>query len=301
MVDEALKSGGTVLVTGASGFVGRAVCETLARAGYNPRPVGRHDVGEIHRGTDWGQVLQDCDSVVHLAARVHIMGHDTAEGEEAFREVNLHGTANLVRQAKERGVRRFVFMSTIKVLGENGVEVAPHDPPAPFDAYAVSKTEAEAAVRDLSGDMEAVILRPPLVYGPGVKANFGRLMHLVASGWPLPFGAIENQRSLIHVDNLADSVRHALTCHPGTYHPKDSRDFSTANLVRLLAQGMERRCLLVPVPVDLLRGLGRLTGNYPAVARLTGSFTSNGAMDGWEPPLPAEQAVLQTARAFAGL
>ncbi|WP_420730492.1 NAD-dependent epimerase/dehydratase family protein [Hwanghaeella sp. 1Z406] len=299
MVDETLKPGSTVLVTGASGFVGRAVCATLTRAGYKPRPVGRHDVGEIHRGTDWGQALQECQAVVHLAARVHIMGHDSAKGEDAFREVNLHGTANLVRQAADRGIGRFVFMSTIKVLGENGVEVTPDDPPAPFDAYAVSKTEAEAAVRELSGDMETVILRPPLVYGPGVKANFERLMHLVASGWPLPFGAIENQRSLIYIDNLADAVRHALTCHPGTYHPKDSRDFSTANLVRLLAQGMGRRCFLLPVPVALMRGMGRLTGTYPAVARLTGSFTSNGAMDGWEPPVPAEQAMLQTARAFA--
>jgi UDP-glucose 4-epimerase len=301
MVDEALKPGSTVLVTGASGFVGRAVCAALTNAGYRARPVGRHDIGEIHRGTDWGQALQDCAAVVHLAARVHVMGHDTVEGENAFREVNLHGTANLVRQAKDRGVQRFIFMSTIKVLGERGVEVTPHDPPAPFDAYAVSKTEAEAAIRDLSGEMETVILRPPLVYGPGVKANFERLMHLVASGWPLPFGAIENQRSLIHVDNLADAVRHALVCHPGTYHPKDSRDFSTANLVRLLAQGMERRCILMPVPVALMRGLGRLSGTYPAIARLTGTFTSNGAMDGWEPPLPAEQAVQETARAYAKL
>ena len=170
MVDETLKPGGTVLVTGASGFVGRAVCAALAQAGYKPRPVGRHDVGEIHRGTDWGQALQDCQAVVHLAARVHIMGPDSAKGEDAFREVNLHGTANLVRQAADRGIGRFVFMSTIKVLGENGVEVTPDDPPAPFDAYAVSKTEAEAAVRELSGDPAPLFQLRAEICAQGVKA-----------------------------------------------------------------------------------------------------------------------------------
>jgi len=264
-----------------------------------PKPVGRHEIGDIHRGTDWYQALEGCGAVIHLAARVHVMARDPKEGEDLFREINLHGTAALVRQAAQRGIRRFVYMSSLKVLGESGIELAPEDTPAPHDAYAVSKTEAEAAVRELSGEMETVILRPPLVHGPGVGANFARLMSLTASGWPLPFGAIENQRSLIHVDNLADAVRHALSCHPGTYHPKDSRDFSTANLVRRLAEGMGRPCRLIPIPVGLMRGLGRATGTFPTVLRLTGSFTSNGAMDGWTPPLAAEDAVRATAQAFA--
>lgn len=295
---EPVEKGARILVTGGRGFVGTATCRALERAGYKPLPVGRHEVGEIHRGTEWHEVLNGCAAVVHLAARVHVMTSDPEEGEEAFRETNLHGTAALVRQAAEMGVSRFVFMSSIKVLGESGIDVAPEDPPAPYDAYAVSKTEAEAAIRDLSGEMETVILRPPLVYGPGVKANFERLMGWIAAGKPLPFGLVQNRRSLIHVDNLADAVRHALTCRPGTYHPRDDRDFSTPDLVRALASGMDVPCRLLPVPVWLMKLGGRLTGSYPAIARLTGSFTSNGAMDGWTPPIPAEKALADTAGRF---
>lgn len=290
---------GRVLVTGANGFVGQATCKRLKAAGYKIRPVGRHEVGEIHRGTDWRQALKGCDAVVHLAARVHVMTTDPEEGAAEFREVNLHGTANLVRQAADFGIRRFVFISTIKVLGESGEMVTPDQDPAPYDAYAVSKTEAEGAIQELSGDMETVILRPPLVYGPGVKANFQRLMRLASRGWPLPFGAIDNRRSLIHVDNLADAIRHALTCHPGIYHPKDDQDFSTPDLIRLLAEGMGRPCRLIPVPVSWLRALGRVTGTYPAIARLTGSYTSDGSMDGWKPPLAAADAIRATARSFS--
>lgn len=295
---DAVKKGARILVTGGRGFVGRAVCANLEKAGYKPLPVGRHEVGEIHRGTEWHEVLKGCDAVVHLAARVHVMTHDPEEGEEAFRETNLHGTASLVRQAAEMGVSRFVFMSSIKVLGENGQNVAPDDPPAPYDAYAVSKTEAEAAIADLRGEMETVILRPPLVYGPDVKANFERLMSWIAAGKPLPFGLVRNQRSLINVSNLADAVRHGLTCAPGVYHPKDDRDFSTPDLIRELATGMEVPCRLFPVPIWLMKLGGHLTGRYPAIARLTGSFTTNGAMDGWSPPIPAEQALRDTAAYF---
>lgn len=300
MVDDPVKPGATVLVTGATGFVGRAVCACLTEAGYTVRAVGRHEVGEIHRGTDWTAVLQGCDAVVHLAARVHVMNGPAAgeDEDDAYREVNLHGTATLVRQARSAGVRRFVFMSTIKVLGESGVEVRPDDPPAPYDAYAVSKTEAEAAIHDLAEDMDVVILRPPLVYGPGVRANFERLMGLVASGWPLPFAAIRNRRSLIHVGNLADAVRHALTCRPGTYHPKDRRDLSLPELTRLIASGMERPCRLFPVPPALMRVLGRLTGRRAAVSRLTETFTSDGSMDGWVPPVSTEDGIDKTAWSY---
>ena len=297
MVDAAMTD--RVLITGATGFVGKAVTARLKAAGWKVRPVGRHEIGEIHRGTDWRQALNGCAAVVHLAARVHVMTNDPTEGEAAFKEVNLHGTANLVRQAAEAGLKRFVFMSTIKVLGESGEDVAPDDAPSPYDAYAVSKTEAEAAIRDLAGPMDHAILRPPLVYGPGVKANFERLMRWVEAGRPLPFGLVRNKRSLIHVDNLADAVRHALTGTPGTYHPKDGEDLSTPDLIRVLAAGMDRPARLLPVPAPLLRGLGRITGTYPAIARLTGTFTSNGAMDGWTAPLPAREALAATAKAFA--
>lgn len=299
MVDGPIRPGQTVLVTGPTGFVGRRVCSALEAAGYSVRPGGRHEVGEIHRGTDWRDVLDGCAAVVHLAARVHVMTRDPAEGEEAFREVNLHGTAALVQQAAAAGVRRFVFVSTAKVLGESGTDLTPDAPLAPHDAYAVSKAEAEAAVRELSGPgMETAILRPPLVYGPGVRANFERLMGLAARGWPLPLGAVDNQRSLIAVDNLADAVRHALTCRHGIYHPRDAENWSTRDLIRQLAAAMHRPCRLFPVPPGILRAAGRLTGTYPAVDRLTGTFTINGAMDGWTPPFDSTDALQDTVDAF---
>lgn len=295
MVDGAIEPGARVVLTGPGGFVGRAVSARLTAAGYEIIPAGRREIGEIHRGTDWRGVLGRADAVVHLAARVHEMG---PQDEAAYREVNLHGTATLARQALEAGIRRFVFMSTIKVLGESGENVRPTDPPAPHDAYAVSKTEAEAALRDLVGAGALAILRPPLIHGPGVGANFEKLLGLVARGVPLPFGSIDNRRSLIHLENLADAVRHALTAPAGIYHPKDDIDFSTPDLVRLLAEGMGRPARLIPMPVAALRVLGAITGRRGAIARLTGSFTSDGAMANWTAPIAAEDGLRTTAKAY---
>ena len=299
MVDGAVKPGSRVLVTGPTGFVGQAVWHALDMAGYTVQPGGRHAVGEIHRGTDWSDVLRGCDAVVHLAARVHAVSRGPQKGGDPFREVNVHGTASLAQQAVEARIRRFVLMSSVKVLGEAGENLSPDALPAPYGAYAVSKAEAEAAVRDIAGNrMAAVILRPPLIYGPGARANFERLMRLVAKGWPLPLGAVENRRSLIAVANLADAVRYSLTCRPGTYHPRDARNLSTPDLIRLIAAGMNRTARLLPVPPTLLRGLGRITGAYPAVNRLTNSFTTDGTMDGWTPPVAAEKAIAEAAEAF---
>lgn len=298
-MDEPLVKGERVLVTGAGGFVGRAVSTRLKAAGYKVRGVGRHQVGEIHRGTDWSDALKGCAAVVHLAARVHEMSPDARQDLEAYREVNLHGTSALVRQAGAADVRRFVFMSTLKVLGESGVGLSPTSPPAPQESYSVSKVEAESAIRRLTtADMDTVILRPPLVYGPGVKANFDRLMRLVATGYPLPFGAVRNERSLIFVDNLADAVCHALTGPAGIYHPKDPADLSTPDLIRVLAAGMERPARLLPVPEGLLRTLAQLVGRRAEIDRLTGSFTSDGDAGGWIAPIPGGDGLAATARAF---
>jgi nucleoside-diphosphate-sugar epimerase len=295
MVVGAIEPGSRVVLTGPGGFVGRAVAACLDRAGYEIVPAGRHEIGEIHRATDWSGVLNGADAVVHLAARVHIMG---PQDEDAYREVNLHGTANLARQAKAAGARRFIFMSTLKVLGESGEAVRPGDPPAPHDSYAVSKTEAEAALRDLAEDMALVILRPPLVHGPGVGANFETLMSVIARGVPLPFASVDNRRSLIHVDNLADAVRHALTAPAGLYHPKDDIDFSTPELIRLLAEGMGRPARLFPFPVAALPLAAAVTGRSAEMRRLTGTFTSDGAMAGWEPPIAAQDGIRATAAAY---
>ncbi|MBP5858107.1 NAD-dependent epimerase/dehydratase family protein [Marivibrio halodurans] len=286
---------GPVLVTGAGGFVGRAVVPALERAGYRVRPVGRAEVGEIHRGTDWGPHLEGVTAVVHLAARVHVMRERAPDPAAAFREVNLYGTAGLIAQAREAGVRRFVFMSSIKVLGDRGRNLDPHAEPMPEDPYAVSKIEAELALRDLKGpDMDAVVLRPPLVHGPGVGGNFARLMRLVARGLPLPLASVDNARSLIQVENLADAVRHALACRPDTYHPKDERDLSTPELLHYLAQAMDRPARLFPMPVWALKAAGLATGRYPEIERLVHSLTVDGEMDGWRPPLDTEEGLRRT-------
>ncbi len=286
---------GPVLVTGAGGFVGRHVVRALEGAGYRVRTAGRADVGEIHRGTDWAPMLDGVTAVVHLAGRVHIMRETAADPAAAFREVNLYGTAGLVTQAREAGVARFVFMSSIKVLGDRGWQLDPYAEPFPEDAYAVSKIEAELALRDLKGaEMDAVVLRPPLVYGPGVGGNFARLMRLVGRGVPLPFGAIENERSLIYVENLTDAVRHALACRPDTYHPKDGEDLSTPELIRRIAAAMDRPARLFPVPTLALKAAGVATRRYPEVERLVHSLTVDGKMDGWQAPVSVDEGLKRT-------
>lgn len=211
-------------MTGASGFVGQALCAELLRHGYCVRGAVRQvegrtalqevgesvAVGAINAATDWTAALDGCEVVVHLAARVHVMDDKAVDPLAEFRETNTEGTLNLVRQAVRAGVKRFIFISSIKVNGE-GRDAAylETDTPAPADAYAISKWEAEQGLQRIAADtgLEVVILRPPLVYGPGVKANFLRLMQLVQKGWPLPLGAIHNRRSLLYLGNFVDAIR----------------------------------------------------------------------------------------------
>jgi nucleoside-diphosphate-sugar epimerase len=298
MASEPLTPGATVLVTGAGGFVGRAAVPALKAAGYRVRAVGRHEIGDIHRGTDWRAALEGCSAVLHLAGRVHVMDAGRAD-LEAFREVNLHGTAALARQAAEAGVGRFVFISSIKVLGESGLGLTPEAPPDPQDPYAVSKAEAEAAVQDLAGSGGgAVILRPPLVHGPGVGGNMARLMRWIAAGRPLPFGGVDNRRSILHVENLASACCAALGLPAGIYYPKDPEDVSTPAMIRALAEGMACRPRLLSVPPALLRAGAGLLGRGAEIARLTGSFTSDGAMGSWTAPRQTVEALRATGRAF---
>ena len=211
---------GLTLITGATGFVGSGVVARLAGAGVETLACVRGDmvsmlegvrvvpVAELTTNADWRQVLVGVKSLVHLAARVHVM-HDTdADPLTAFRSVNVDGTLNLARQAAATGVKRFVFVSSVKVNGGStlpGRALTEVDLPNPQDAYGQSKHEAELGLRQLSADtgMEVVVIRPPLVYGRGVKANFAALMRAVQRGWPLPLGAVHNQRSLVALDNLA--------------------------------------------------------------------------------------------------
>jgi nucleoside-diphosphate-sugar epimerase len=244
-----------VLVTGAGGFVGRALCERLEKMQWQVRQAHRRplqskslsslpdrvNIGDVDRSTDWRIALSGMDCVVHLAARVHMMNDQGPDSLPEFRQVNAEGTANLARQAADAGVKRFIYLSSIKVNGEftePGHPFTADDAPAPEDPYGISKHEAEQALRQIASDtgMEVVIIRPPLVYGPLVKANFESMMRWLARGVPLPLAAaVQNRRSLVALDNLVDLV---VTClnHPSaanqTFLVSDGEDLSTADLLR---------------------------------------------------------------------
>jgi UDP-glucose 4-epimerase len=300
------------LVTGATGFVGTALCARLADCGHGVVPAVRsksglpHEVvvGNLDASTDWRPALTGCDAVLHLAARVHVM-EDAAQNPLAlYRATNTEATLNLARQAAQAGVKRFVFISTIKVNGEG--RDAPYretDAAAPEDAYAISKWEAEQALQQIAADtgLEVVILRPPLVYGPGVKANFMRLLRTVERGWPLPLGAIRNRRSLLYLGNFVDAIRLCLE-HPAAagqiFLLDDGEPVSTPELIRAVARAMGRSARLLAVPVGMLELAGALLGKRAAVARLTGSlYVDSSAIRSrlaWMPPYSLQQGLAAT-------
>lgn len=310
-----------ILITGASGFVGSAVVARLARAGMQSRACIRRDydhvqdgahvvrVGDLTASADWSEALTGVDIVVHAAARVHVMDDTATDPLAEFRRVNVLGTLNLARQAKTAGVRRFIFISSIKVNGEatrSGAYFSADDPPAPLDPYGISKMEAEQGLRQISADtgMEVVIIRPPLVYGPGVKANFAALMRAVQKGWPLPLGAVHNQRSFVALDNLVDFI---ITCttHPQaanqTFLVSDGHDLSTTELVRGMAQAAGVSARLLPVPVRAIQAVGSLLGKGDAMQRLCGNLQvdiakSRHLLD-WVPPISVDEGL---RRAFGG-
>jgi len=301
----------TILVTGASGFVGAALCPELVARGYRVRGVFRKAMGvsSAHRPTehvvvtsidgqtDWRPGLQTIDTVVHLAARVHVMLETTTDPLSAFRSVNTEGTLNLARQAAQAGVKRFVFISSIKVSGESTLPMQPFKPDgntSPLDAYAVSKMEAEQGLQQISAasGMEVVVIRPPLVYGPGVKANFAALMRAVQRGWPLPLGAVHNQRSLVALDNLVDFIIACIT-HPEAANQiflvSDGHDLSTPELIRCMARAAAVKARLLPVPVWALRAAASWLGRGDAVQRLCGNLqldiSKARSRLGWVPPV----------------
>jgi len=308
------------MVTGATGFLGRALVRELASQGAlvrgvvrvpagasNPGPgVSYYQAEDIDGNTRWQEPLAGVEVVVHCAARVHVMHDDAASPLAAFRVVNRDGTLNLARQAAEAGVRRFVFISSVKVNGEQTDDRGPFgvdEPPAPEDAYGISKREAEDGLRELAKEtgMEVVIIRPPLVYGPGVKGNFRSLLKLARLPVPLPFGAIDNRRSLVYVGNLVDFICVASE-HPSaanqTFLVSDGDDVSTTRLLQLMRTALGRRPLLMPVPPALFRAAGALTGKRSLVQRLCGSLQVDIArarrLLGWQPPFTMQQGLAST-------
>lgn len=309
----------TILVTGADGFVGSALCERLRNDAVPVRGAVRTlrsqidgcqsaVVADISAETDWTSALNGVKQVVHLAARVHVMNDKSSDALAEFRRVNVEGAANLARQAVAAGVRRFVFLSSIKVSGELtevGRPFTADDVSAPDDPYGRSKYEAERILGQIAAEtgMAVVVLRPPLVYGPGVKGNFLRLMQVIDKRWPLPLGAIQNRRSLIYLGNLVDAIRLCLT-HPQaagkTFLVSDGDDVSTPELVRRIAAALGRQPFLLQVPVSWMRWTGGIIGKQAAIDRLLGSLTVDAAPLrkelGWRPPYAMQAGLEATAQ-----
>lgn len=314
-----------ILVTGASGFVGNALCGHLASVGHDvlacvrqraalnveqmgDKHISLYETGELFPHTNWRTPLTNLDVVVHLAARVHVMRDGAADRLALYRSVNTDTTLNLARQAAKAGVRRFVFISTVKVHGEGRENpYAESDLPLPQDAYAISKWEAEQGLHTISAEtgMEVVILRPPLVYGPGVKANFLRLMQLIERGWPLPLGAVHNRRSLLYLGNLVSAIAHCIE-HPAAagkvFLVSDGEAISTPDLIRLLAGEMGRSARLLPVPSGLLRFLAGLVGKRAEANRLLDSLVVDSSKlmkeYGWRSPFSLQAGIRETVHAY---
>ncbi|WP_348944612.1 SDR family oxidoreductase [Chitinibacter sp. FCG-7] len=304
------------LVTGATGFVGQGLIAMLKRQGAPYCAVARRTAADtaiipsIDGKTDWQALLPGIGIVVHTAARVHLLADDTANPLAEFRKVNVEGTLNLARQAAQAGVRRFIFISSIKVHGEknhHGLPFSADDQPRPEDAYAISKYEAEQGLLELArtSGMQVVIIRPPLVYGIGVKANFDLLMKAIIRGIPLPLGAISNRRSFVALDNLLDLI---WTCahHPAAANQvflvSDGDDLSTPELISRLAFALKVPARLISVPVSLFRSLAYLLGKKKMSSRLCDSLLldidKTCRILQWYPPVTMAQALEETAKFY---
>jgi nucleoside-diphosphate-sugar epimerase len=312
-----------ILITGVNGFVGQAVCKRLRQDGVHvlagttrqlnsdagPERVPLYHVPEVGPETDWTQAVSGAEIVIHLAARVHIMKERSSNPFAAFRRVNSEGTKSLATQAAAAGVKRFVFISTAKVTGETSPDAGftERDPARPEDHYSASKWEAEQTLADIANttEMEIVILRPPLVYGPGVKGNFNALFRAVHAGIILPFGAVQNKRSLLFVGNLADAIA-SVTTHPNagnqTFFVSDAETISTPELIQKMSASLGKKARVIKFPLTLVKIGGLLIGKSGAIRRLIRSLTLDinhiRTHLGWQPPYSMEEGLKETARWF---
>ncbi len=312
-----------ILVTGGSGFIGQSLCPVLLNAGHKVRITKRtlpidhktHDVeciavGDIDQHTDWTWALEDVDAVVHLAGRAHVMRETETDSLAAYRHVNVDGTKRLAEQAAAQGIKRFIFISSIKVNGERTTD-SPYsetDTPAPEDVYGQTKWEAEqslTAIAEQTG-LELVIIRPPLVYGPGVKGNLLTLLKVCHNGIPLPLASIKNSRSFIFVENLADAVSKCLTHEKAageTFLIRDGEDLATPALVRQIADSLKVQARLLPVPPALLRALGAVIGRSGTASKLLDSLQVDDrkirSLLGWTPPHSMVEGLDRTATWFS--
>ncbi len=317
-----------ILVSGSNGFIGAALCKELIRGRHSLVYTVRKSTGsetgfvsgQIDGSTLWSAALSGCNTVVHLAARVHVLRDTVRDSLAAFRQVNVDGTLNLARQAAASGVRRFIYLSSIKVNGEATESFCSHlypdrkrscfredDNIDPQDKYALSKWEAEQGLLRIAQetDMEIVIIRPPLVYGPGVKANFLTMMQWLHKGVPLPLGAIQNKRSLVALDNLVDLI---VTCldHPAAanqvFLAGDGEDLSTPDLLRRLGSALGKPARLLPVPVSLLKVGAAILGRRDIAQRLCESLQVDISKArnvlGWKPPISVDEGLRRTAQSF---
>jgi len=307
-----------ILVTGANGFVGGPVCRALRDAGHQvigsvrreltpPPGIEFRRIGALGPDTDWGPALDGIEAIVHLAARTHVMAETEADPLAAFRRVTRDGATRLAAQAAEAGVRRLIFLSSIKVNGEATAPDRPFradDAPAPQDPYGIAKAEAEAGLRR-QGGLDLTILRPPLVHGPGVKGNLLTLIGALRRHLPLPLGAVRNRRSLVGVANLAESIRFCLDSPAtigGTFLVRDGEDVSTPELIRRLAAALDVTPVLPPLPPALLRLAGSVIGRRAAIDRLTGSLVVDDSplrSLGWRPPLGLDDGLGAMAASFS--
>lgn len=310
----------TILVTGASGFVARSLITEIKASGN--RVVGVSRVPSVSEADEffsvpdfavngvWKRPLESCDIVMHLAARVHVMNDSSDNPLAEFRKTNVDGTLNLAKQASLAGVKRFIFVSSIKVNGEyteTGVPFTEADLPKPQDAYGISKLEAEQGLMLIAQQtgMEVVIIRPPLVYGAGVKANFASMLRMVARGIPLPLGAIYNKRSLVYIDNLISLILKCIE-HPAAVNQvflvSDGHDLSTTELLRGCAAALGVKARLLPIPQKPLEAFAAMIGKKDVAQRLCGNLqvdiSKARSLLGWIPPVSVEEGLRATAEDF---